>query len=189
MSGTLFLVVGPSGVGKDTLIAGARARLAEDPAFVFPPRTVTRPAEAGGEDHVAASPETFRALEAAGAFFFAWRAHGLAYGLPASIRDDLARRRHVVVNVSRRAIAEIAGLHPRLAVLSVTAAAETVRRRLEARGREDATAVAARLAREATLPPAGVPVLPVPNDGPVEDGVARLVATLRAAAGRPVSPA
>ncbi len=42
--GRLVLVVGPSGAGKDTLIAGARAACREDATVVFPRRVVTRPA-------------------------------------------------------------------------------------------------------------------------------------------------
>src|SRR6185295_15951480 len=39
--GRLVLVVGPSGAGKDTLIAGARAACRDDATVVFPRRVVT----------------------------------------------------------------------------------------------------------------------------------------------------
>ena len=42
--GRLVLVVGPSGAGKDTLIAGARVKCLNNPTIVFPRRVVTRAA-------------------------------------------------------------------------------------------------------------------------------------------------
>ena len=56
--GRLVLVVGPSGAGKDTLIAAVRQRLAADEAFLFPRRIVTRPSSAA-EDNVEADEATF----------------------------------------------------------------------------------------------------------------------------------
>ncbi len=56
--GGLILVVGPSGSGKDTLIDGAK-ELLSDEKFTFIKREITRPATAGGEDHISISKEKF----------------------------------------------------------------------------------------------------------------------------------
>ena len=121
--GTLFLVVGPSGAGKDTLIEGARAALEPGGAYVFPRRAITRPQGAGGEDHEAVSPEAFADREAEGGFFATWRAHGLDYGLPTCISGTLNSGRHVVVNVSRAILADIAGRVSPTVAIEIAAAA------------------------------------------------------------------
>lgn len=181
--GTLCLVVGPSGAGKDTLLNGARAALAGDPAWVFPRRAITRPAEAGGEDHAALSAAEFARCRAAGGFALHWRAHGLDYGIPATIEDDLAGGRHVVVNVSRGAIVDAAGRFAPVRVLLVTAPAAVLARRLAARGREDADDIARRLRRAGDGLPDGVPVVRVVNDATPEEGIARFLAALAQAVG------
>jgi ribose 1,5-bisphosphokinase len=179
-------VVGPSGAGKDTLMAGARARLAGDPRFRFVRRAITRPAEAGGEEHEALSAEAFEARRAAGGFALWWEAHGLRYGIPRDVEADLVTGRVVVANLSRHALAEAASRYP-LLVLEITAPVALRAARLAARGREEVADIAARLAREAALP-AGLAVETVSNEGEVEDGIARVLAVLsRAAAGAPRS--
>jgi thymidine phosphorylase len=181
--GLFFFVVGPSGVGKDTLIEGARAALGPSGAYVFARRVITRPADAGGEAHEAATEAEFAARERAGGFLATWRAHGLRYGLPATLCDDIATGRHVVANGSRAVVAELAPHLPRFAVVSITAARGVRAGRIAARGRESGAAVAARLEREVVaLAPPGISVLEVANDGSIADGVARFVAALSAAA-------
>ena len=166
-------VVGPSGAGKDTLMEGARAALAGDPRFHFLRRSITRPAEAGGEAHRPMTPAQFEAERAAGRFALWWEAHGLRYGIPAALPPGIA-----IANLSRTVLAEAARRMP-LLVLEITAPPAVLAARLAARGREDAADIAARLAREAPLPP-GLDLVRVMNDGPVEQGVARVVAALRA---------
>ena len=176
--GTLFLVVGPSGAGKDTLIAGARAALEPGGAYVFPRRAITRPAAAGGEDHEAVSPEAFAARRADGAFFATWRAHGLDYGLPACIAATLESGRHVVANVSRTVLADVAGRVRPTVIVEVTAPPGLLASRLAARGREDRADAARRLARQAAPFPDGATLHRVDNDGTPERGIERLIAAL-----------
>ena len=134
--GALVLVVGPSGAGKDTLLGAAQAMLGGNDRVVFPRRVVTRAEAAPGEDHIAMRPEHFTAAVTRGAFALTWVAHGLFYGVPASVRDDLAADRLVVVNVSRTAIMAAERLAERSVVFNITAATDVLARRIAGRGRE-----------------------------------------------------
>ncbi|MGG5818714.1 phosphonate metabolism protein/1,5-bisphosphokinase (PRPP-forming) PhnN [Falsiroseomonas sp. HW251] len=175
----LVAVVGPSGAGKDTLLAGARAALADDARFRWVRRAITRPAEAGGEHHLPITEADFAALRGAGGFALWWAAHGLSYGIPSDIEEDIARGRVVVANLSRAVLPE-AARYP-LRVLEITAPVAVRAARLAARGREDPADIAARLAREAALPP-GLDVETVSNDADPATGVARVLAALNRAA-------
>ncbi len=182
MRGTLILVVGPSGAGKDTLIDGARAALAGDPRFVFARREITRPAGSAGEAHAPVDLAAFAARRAAGGYLLAWEAHGLGYGLPAGLGEALAAGRHVVANVSRAVVADAAERLPPVAVIAVTAPAELLAARLASRAREGAVALAGRLARQGAPLPAGVIARTIANDGSVAEGIARFRAAIEAAA-------
>jgi ribose 1,5-bisphosphokinase len=145
---TLVLVVGSSGVGKDTVIRGARTSLADRPEFVFPSRYITRPIDAS-EDHVPVTLSQFEDLQARGAFALRWTAHALKYGVPVSIDQDLAAQKIVVCNVSRSVIEAARDLYLRTAVVEVQASRPLRASRLAARNRESAEDVAARLVRDA----------------------------------------
>ncbi len=179
----LVLVVGPSGAGKDTLLDAARAILAQDARFRFARREVTRPATAGGEDHVAIDFATFAQRRAAGVYALSWEAHGLGYGIATA---EVAGAEVAVASVSRAVLAKAAARFP-VRVLQITAPPELLARRLAARGREDAAAVAARLKREVPLPD-GLDVATVLNDASVAEGAAKVVAVLNRAA-EPATPA
>jgi phosphonate metabolism protein PhnN/1,5-bisphosphokinase (PRPP-forming) len=175
----LLLVVGPSGAGKDTLLDAARRQLAGDPCIRFAQRDITRPREAGGEQHNPVDIETFSRRRAAGGYALHWEAHGLGYGIPTDIEADIAAGRVVVASVSR-AVIEQAARRFGVRVLEITAPPELLAQRLATRGREGAADVAARLARSIALP-GSIDVVTIVNDGTLEKGAARLLAELRRA--------
>lgn len=180
MTGQLFAVVGPSGAGKDTLLAGA---VAADPTLHWARRVITRPAEAGGEPFEGVSADTFAARRAQGDFVLHWQAHGLWYGITHAELAPLAQGRDVMFNGSRAALPVAQAAYPGLMVVRITAPDEVLAARLLARGREGADDIAGRLARAAHVLPAGLTVLEVCNDDTQAVGIARLLAAIQAVRG------
>lgn len=178
MSGTLFAVVGPSGAGKDTLIDYARQHLQDHSRFIFPKRCITRPAGAGGEDHVSVTKDQFEQMKDAGAFFLDWEAHGLHYGIPARTGYMLQDGHNVVINMSRAAIEPLSKMVERVVVVYVDAPKEVVAERLEARGREAPGDIEERLARADASLPDCAPVVTLSNSGTVKEAGDRLVEIL-----------
>jgi phosphonate metabolism protein PhnN/1,5-bisphosphokinase (PRPP-forming) len=174
--GRLFVVVGPSGAGKDTLLAGA---VAADPRLHWARRVITRPSSAGGEPFEGVDETEYAARLARGEFALHWQAHGLHYGVPSVELAPLAQGRDVMVNGSRAALAEAQAAFPALTVLHITAPLDVLADRLAARGRETRADIAARLARAAQSLPEGLPVLEVLNDATPEAGITRLLQALR----------
>lgn len=178
-SGTLVAVVGPSGAGKDSLIQFAMAHFSGRPEVHLVQRVITRAADAGGEDHVAVSAAGFEAQRAAGNFAVHWDAHGLRYGIPSDAQDQLAKGHLVIANGSRSALDRFQRAFPSLLVVNVTARPEVLAKRLEARGRESAAEIEARLKRGGSLSiPAQYNCLTIDNSGPLEEGGRKLVAAL-----------
>jgi ribose 1,5-bisphosphokinase len=184
--GKLILVAGPSGAGKDSIIAGAAERLCGDDRFVFARRIVTRPRDPGGEDHIAISRAAFGVLRERGELMLSWEAHGLAYGLPMALANALDAGRSVVANVSRTVIDEARLRFPPVRVAFVTASPAILVDRLALRRRESPPEILLRLGRTVAALPADAHV--IENDGPLHRAVDAFVALLRQTVGRAAVP-
>lgn len=172
-NGTLVLVVGASGVGKDTLIDAARRHFSADERLVFPKRVITRGSQAD-EAHIAVSEEEFERLEADGGLLLAWRAHGNSYGIPIRARRDLETGRTVVVNVSRTVIETARELWPKTRVIHVTVGLDILKDRLLARRRESQRSIERRLKRAGAVPVPQEPWIDrVDNSSDIASAVAR----------------
>jgi thymidine phosphorylase len=143
---------------------------------------ITRPAGSAGEDHQSATEEDFARHVALGNFLISWNAHGLHYGLPASLRVALEHGQNVIANGSRAVIAELAERVPRLVVVEVMAPPELLAVRIAGRGRETGAAIDQRVARNVVQWPSSVKTITVRNDGTIAAGVERFLAALESCA-------
>jgi len=169
----IFAIVGPSGAGKDTLIEGA---LKARPDLGLVRRVITRPTGAGGEDFEGVTEADFTVRQQRGDFALHWQAHGLHYGIP---KAQVQCPGDVIFNGSRAALPQAAKVFPGLKVILVTAPDAILAERLAARGRETEADIRQRLTRAAFTLPAGVTAETVVNDGPLEAGIAQLLAALQ----------
>ena len=149
MSHALIYMVGPSGVGKDSLLAWLLRR----PYYDLPAplhiarRSITRLEDGGTETHEPLTDKQFENLQTAGAFAMCWHANGLHYGIRHTELAPIAKGTCVLVNGSRAFVPTLRQQWPGASVLHIQAPQDVVRNRLLARGREKGEDLEARIRR------------------------------------------
>jgi ribose 1,5-bisphosphokinase len=171
--------MGPSGAGKDSVMARARAMLTPDAPVFFAHRYITRPAEAEGENHIALSPAEFAMRCAHGLFAFHWEAHGNRYGIGREIHAWRDAGLTVVVSGSREHFLSLGGIDDHTHPVLITAPAKRLAARLAARGRESEHDAAERLGRGTAYDVTDPRVVTIMNDGAL-DGAAQAFVSLLA---------
>lgn len=147
MSGVLLYVIGASGSGKDSLMQHARFKLAQEANVVFAHRYITRPADSGGENHVALSEDEFESRVRLNLLPLHWHSHGLRYGIGCEMNHWLAKGLTVILNGSRAYLQEASRRYPELVPVLIEVSPAVLRKRLQGRGRESADDIEARLQR------------------------------------------
>ncbi len=138
----LVIISGPSGVGKDTIIAAMR-RLPGAAAYHYVVTCTTRaprPGEVDGIDYRFLTPEAFARIREAAGFLECAEVHGNWYGTPRdSVRAALAAGRHVVLKIDVQGAATVKREVPdALLIFLMPPSTEELFSRLRARGTESA---------------------------------------------------
>ena len=172
-NGNLFVIVGASGVGKDTLLNEIKRKLVH---FHFVRRYITRNLDKTNEDHIPISSSDFQKKAKDGFFAITWKAHCLSYGIPKSIEDELKKGVNVIFNGSRLALGQIKENYPDAKIICITASQKTIESRLILRNRENKADIKKRLNREVGKLPSDT--IYVKNDIDLETGVNNLINAL-----------
>jgi len=178
----VFVITGPSGVGKGTLIRGLRERVPELELSVSATTRPPRPGERDGVDYYFLSPEDFESRVQAGEFVEHASYSGNRYG---TLRSELERRvaagAPVVLEIEVQGARQVrAALPEACAVFIAPPSVDALRARLVGRGTDSPEQVQERLAtavRELAAQPEFEHV--VVNDR-LEDAIEQLVAIVQA---------
>ncbi|MBA7573989.1 Ribose 1,5-bisphosphate phosphokinase PhnN [subsurface metagenome] len=146
-SGTLFLVVGNSGSGKDSIIKAVLERYPSDLKSIrLTQRYITRP-PSETEDNISMNPGEFREMSKQGKFALEWHIYDLDYGVPIEIDSWLKNGHPVLVNVSRTIVKEACEIYRNLKIIFIEVPFEITLKRLKTRARESGKRLEERIER------------------------------------------
>ena len=145
--GMLFLVVGNSGSGKDSIISGAiNGYPKEEKDIMVAKRYITRP-PSEFEDNFSITTDEFELMEKQGKFTLKWKIYGLNYGVPVIINEWLEKGHPVIMNVSRMVIDEAREIYENIQVIFIEVPLEITIKRIKDRGRESGQLLTQRMER------------------------------------------
>ncbi len=147
-SGILYLLIGNSGSGKDSLINWVLEHWpSSELAPIVPTRFITRPPSPETEEFKSISESKFKELSKVGAFSLHWKSYDIYYGIRTEIEEILTQGRSVLVNVSRQIVTEARTQFPNVCVIFVEVPFLITESRIRARGREHGEDLEERLKR------------------------------------------
>ena len=145
--GTLFLVVGNSGSGKDSIISGLAQNYPSHLKQIYiPKRFITRhPSEF--EKNISITSEEFKKMDKKGNFTLKWHIYDLDYGIPLEIENYLKNGHPVIINVSRTIVNEARERYKNIKVISIEVPFEITLQRIKNRKRENEGLLEERIVR------------------------------------------
>jgi len=145
--GNLFIISGPSGAGKGTLVRELIGRVDDAWVSVSVTTRSPRPGEVDGRDYHFASDQEFDRLMASGGLLEWAEVHGNRYGTPRSeVEAEVAAGRQVILEIDPQGAFQVKALvEGSVLVFVMPPSWEELQRRLEGRGSESKAQVETRL--------------------------------------------
>lgn len=147
----LFYIIGGSGAGKDSLINYIQEHLSDNVPVKYVQRYITRPADAGGENHIAITETEFLEMKLLNCFAMSWFSHNTYYGIETEINDWISEGFSVVMNGSRAYLQEAINKYPNILPILISVDPVILSERLFSRGRESYSEIQQRVAQAIKL--------------------------------------
>ena len=143
----LFVISGPAGVGKGTLVARVRELRPDLDETVSATTRSPRPGEVEGVSYHYLSDEEFARRVAAGDFLEHAEVHGHSYGtLRSEVESRIARGRSVILEIDYQGAFQVRQTFPAAVLVFIEPPSfEELERRLRGRGTEDEEHIELRL--------------------------------------------
>jgi len=146
-TGNLFIISGPSGAGKGTLVRELLARVEDAWVSVSVTTRAPRPGEVDGRDYTFVSDSEFDALLASDGLLESASVHGNRYGTPrAAVEARIDRGSQVILEIDPQGAFQVKSLvSGSILIFVMPPSWEELQRRLEGRGSESKAQVERRL--------------------------------------------
>jgi len=180
-TGALFVISGPSGTGKTSLCTALLARCSNLRLSISATTRAPRPGEVNAVDYHFLSREDFDRGVAAAAFLEHAQVHGHQYGTrKADVEALRAQHFDVLLEIDWQGAAQVAACCPDACrIFILPPSVDELRRRLNARGQDDASVVTQRVAAaESEMAHAGEADYQIVNDN-FELALGRLMDIIR----------
>ncbi|MDY0340515.1 MAG: guanylate kinase [Coriobacteriia bacterium] len=146
-AGSLFIISGPSGAGKGTLVDRLVTRVPGLQVSTSATTRAPRPGEIDGDDYVFLSSDEFQRRVDEGAFLEWAEVHGNRYGtLRSTVEERLSKGCDVILEIDPQGAFQVKDVLPSSVLIFITAPSMTeLERRIRKRGAESDDEVRMRL--------------------------------------------
>ena len=173
--GTLFLIVGNSGSGKDSIISGVIKEYPSNLKKVYAPKRYITRSPSEFESNTSVTKNQFKELEEKGVFAFIWHIYELDYGIPKDFEELLEKGHPVIINVSRTVIEIARKMYKKTKVVFIEVPFEIILQRIRDRKRETKEFLKKRIERAKQNQKPSLVDFIVDNSGELSDAVYQLL--------------
>ncbi len=145
--GTLFLIVGNSGSGKDSIISGIILKYPTILKEIYAPKRYITRNPSKFEENITVSHQEFKKMEKNDFFALKWHIYDLDYGISNEIEKYLKNGHPVIINVSRMIIKEAKEKYENIRVIFIRVPFEITYQRIKDRKRESEDLLKERIER------------------------------------------